>query len=108
MAQFNPFLRAEYRTDSKGGVRTIEHPHNVENIVFQTRGEPLDAFEDDLADQLMTVFGGGAQELSDVVQGLNTAGSRARDGAEWTERSFQDQMAESAAALFATSQEVAG
>jgi len=94
-------LHADLRSQSKGDTRTIEDPRSVENIVFQTRGGALDAFEDKLADDLMAVFGAGAEEVGDVVQGLNAAGSRDRTGAPWTEQTFREQMAASAAALFA-------
>lgn len=103
MPQFNPFLRAEVCSPSKGGPRMVEDPRAVENFVFQTRSGALDAFEDRLADTLMDVFGAGAEELDDVIAGLNAAGSRDRAGAVWTEQSFQDQMAGSSAGLFAVS-----
>ncbi|QDK35699.1 recombinase-like helix-turn-helix domain-containing protein [Sphingomonas sp. IC081] len=104
MHHTNPFLHVAARSEAKGGPTTIEEPKAVENIVFQTRGGPLDPFEDRLADELMTVFDGGAVELEDVVAGLNAAGSRDRAGAPWTGQSFSGQMAASADGLFAASE----
>ncbi len=105
IAQYNPFLGKGRAVGTKGGPDTIERPGDVDNIVFQTRGAPLDAFEDGLADVLMAVFAAGAEEIDDVVAGLNAAGSVDRAGAAWTARSFTDQMAASAAALFAVTEE---
>jgi|GEM_PF-2848007 len=89
-------------TVNGGGGGYIENPAAVENIVFQTRGAALGTFEARLADDLMQVFGAGAENLDDVVQGLNAAGSRDVHGAAWTDASFTAQMAVSAAATFAT------
>jgi hypothetical protein len=88
-------------TISGGGGGHIEDPAQVENIVFQTRAVPLDAFETRLSGDLMQVFGAGAEELGDVVRALNAAGSRDVDGVAWTDESFVAQMAASAAATFA-------
>jgi hypothetical protein len=90
-----------------GGGGFSENPAAVENIVFQTRGAPLDAFEAKLAEDLMQVFGTGAEELEDVVRGLNATGSIDAQGAAWTDESFVAQMSVSAAALFATTEGVA-
>lgn len=101
MARYNDFLAVEARREAKGGVRTIETPGQIENFVFQTRAGPLDPFEDRLAGDLMEVFGAGAEEIDDVVAGLNGAGSLDSGGRPWTADSFRQQMAVSAAGLFA-------
>lgn len=101
MQDFNSYLSAEWRAQDKGGPQTIEDPVHAENFIFQTRGGALDPFEDRLADELMAVFNLGAEEIGDVVAGLNAAGSLDAKGNPWSEQSFQDQMAASAAQLFA-------
>lgn len=97
----NPYLGADLRSDTKGSEATVEDLCTVQNIRTQTAGGPLDPFEDRLADELMTVFGAGAEEIDDVVAALNAAGSRDQSGAAWNEASFRAQMAASSAALFA-------
>lgn len=96
----NPYLSAD-AASAKGGPLSIEDPHAVTNIVFQTRSGPLAAFEDRLADALMGVFADGADEIDTVVAGLNAAGSVDSNGDQWTGESFAAQMHASAALLFA-------
>lgn len=103
--KYNPFLGNILRDQTKGGGPMVENPQSVENIIIQTAAGPLDSFEDRLADDLMNVFGSGAEEIGDVVAALTALGSTDRAGEAWTERSFRDQMASSAAALFAASGE---
>lgn len=87
---------------AKGGGRYIEEPAQVENIVFQTRAGPLDAFEDALALAMTAAFDAGAFEFSELVSGLNAGGSRDRDGAAWTEPSLDAELDRLGQALFQT------
>lgn len=98
--QHNPFLAADRHQDSKGDARTIELPGSVRNIVFQTRGGSLTPFEDRMADALMTVFEGGADQLGAVVAGLNALSCLDRAGQVWTEESLAACLRELGNALF--------
>lgn len=99
--QHNPFLAADRHQDSKGGDRTIELPGSVRNIVLQTRGGPLTPFEDRLADALMAVFDGGAEDLGAVVAALNAHPCPDANGQAWTEASLAACLHELGNALFA-------
>lgn len=101
MHQHNPFLAADRHRDAKGDPRTIEPAHGAQNIVFQTRGGPLTAFEDQLADALMAVFGDGATELDDVVAGLNARAAHDAGGQPWTADSLAACLKTLGDALFA-------
>ncbi len=100
MAQLNPFL-SPGDSSGKGGGRFIEDPAAVENIVFQTRGEPLTPFEDALADGLMAAYGGGAETLDQLVSALNAQGCTDRAGRMWTAATLTADLA-AAATLFAS------
>lgn len=102
--QFNSFLLSDGTIQKKGGGRFVEDAAHVENIVVQTRGGPLDPFEDRLAGEIMDAFGQGHFALDQLVAALNDAGSVDAMGQAWTEAAFQDQMALSASLLFAGSQ----
>lgn len=104
VSMFNHFLEAGRRRDEKGGPLTIEVPGAVENIAIQTRSGALDEFEDELADALMAVFADGAEQIADVVAGLDRAGSRDCNGNAWTEAALREQLTLSAAQLFASSE----
>jgi hypothetical protein len=97
----NPFLSADRHTDTKGDTRTIEPRHGAANIVFQTRGGPLTAFEDRLADALMATFAAGATGLDDVASGLNARDVTDPDGQLWTAESLSACLRNLGDALFA-------
>lgn len=97
----NPYLAADRHRDSKGDSRTVESPREVTNIIFQTRGAPLSAFEDRLADALMAVFDEGAHELDAVVAGLNARAVTDADGQPWTAQSLTTCLQQLGDALFA-------
>lgn len=99
--QTNPFLAADRWQGNKGDTRTVEAPASVRNIVLQTRGGELTAFEDRLADGLMQVFGQGAEELGAVVAGLNALPCRDPDGKDWTGESLTACLHQLGNALFA-------
>lgn len=82
--ELNPFLTSA-GSGRKGGGLFTEAPHEVDNIVFQTRGAPLTDFEDRLAESLMAAFSQGASELSEVVQAMNAGGGVDDQGQAWTE-----------------------
>jgi hypothetical protein len=70
----------------------VEKPDEAVNTVWQTRLAPPTGYENALGDALEQVFASGAETLSQVIEGLNKLGSRAPDGASWTEASFQQEM----------------
>lgn len=100
MTQLNPFL-SPGDSSGKGGGRFIEDPATAENIVFQTRGEPLTPFEDALADGLMAAYGEGAETLDQLVSALNAQGCTDRAGRMWTAATLTADLA-AAATLFAS------
>lgn len=91
MLELNPYLVAP--SGSRGGGRFIEDPAAVENIVFQTRGEALTGFEEQLADALMAAYAAGATELDEVVRALAGQGCVDRAGAAWTEAALRAELA---------------
>ncbi|GLK46005.1 MULTISPECIES: recombinase-like helix-turn-helix domain-containing protein [Novosphingobium] len=86
--------------DAKGGGRFIEEPDQVDNFVFQTRGGPLDPFEQALSQALTAAFDAGAFEFPELVAALNAGGSRAPDGAAWTEPTLDAELDRLGQALF--------
>jgi hypothetical protein len=96
--RYNSYLSGT--SDPKGGGRYIEEPALVENIVFQTRGGPLDPFEDALALAMTAAFDSGAFEFAELVADLNAADSCDRDGAAWTEASLDAELDRLSEALF--------
>lgn len=86
--ELNPFLTPA-AAGSKGGGLFTEAPSAVENIIFQTRGASLTAFEDRLADQLMSAFSQGAVELAEVVETMNREGGLDDQGRAWTADSLE-------------------
>lgn len=96
--QYNAYLAQA--SDAKGGGRFIEEPDSVPNFVFQTRGGPLDPFEDALALALTAAFDAGAFEFPELVAGLNAGGSRDKTGAEWTESTLDAELDRLGQALF--------
>lgn len=92
---YNPRLK-DWRNvipATEPGQGYIEPPGGFSNLVWQTRQYEPDQFEQDLVAALQPVFGAGAEELSDVVAGLNQAGCFDRSGNLWTEDSFRSAMA---------------
>lgn len=93
--QYNPQLKdwAKVIPSSEPGQGRIETPGGFDNRVWQNRERVPEAFELALIEGLEAVFTGGAQSLAEVVSGLNNAGNNDRQGAPWTEASFQQEMA---------------
>jgi hypothetical protein len=100
MQTFNAFLRLP--REAKGGGALLERLEAVENFVFQTAGAEPEPFEAELADRLMEVFAAGLWELAQVVAALNERAFRDSRGTLWTESSLREQLARSAARLFAS------
>lgn len=90
---YNTLRAAVLAADSKGGGRLIEDPAHVENIVWQTRSQPLTQAEEDLADALMAVFAEGAWELSETCAALEARGAKASDGTAFTPESLKAHLA---------------
>ena len=103
---FNPYLTAS-ASGTKGGGLFTEVPAAVDNIVFQTRGEPLTPFEDRLADALMVAFGAGIVELADVVSALNAFGSLDDQGRPWTADGLERALKVLGERVFAPSEDAA-
>src|SRR5882757_2993075 len=95
----NPFL--ETGGDTKGGGLFLGNPAMVQNIPCRTSGAPPTAFEAQLADTLMALFSAGSWELDAILPQLEARGCRDRNGSPWTAATFQSQLEESAARLFA-------
>ena len=87
----NPYLK---RTPTSGEAAkgSIEKVDSIQNLVWQTRSAPPTDYENRLADLLEQVFASGLEELAPLVARLNELGSKAPDGATWTEASFQTYM----------------
>lgn len=92
---YNPQLRDWQKVipASEPGQGHIERPGGFANPVWQTRKHAPAQFELDLQAALEEVFAAGATKLPEVVSGLNKAGCLDRTGAQWTEDSFQREMA---------------
>lgn len=95
MFELNPFLTPDPEP-GKGGTNFIEQPDAVRNIVFQTRGQDLSAYEAGLAGALMRAFEAGCTELEQLVAALDAGGSKDESGAAWTVDSLAGQLARSA------------
>ena len=55
-------------------------------------GKPLSPYEKKLSGALAEIFGGGTHHLAGVIDGLNTLGLNAPDGAPWDENRFRAEM----------------
>ena len=88
----NPWL-AEPR-GSKGNADTVEDPRRPELLRWQTRTRAPTAYEERLADALMTIFSDEVYELPDIVARLNDSGVPDPTGMTWTEAGFEAAMLE--------------
>ena len=88
----NPWLATQ--RGSKGGADTVEDPRRPELLRWQTRKGPPTAYEERLADALMTIFGDEVCELPGIVARLNDAGIPDPTGSPWTESGFEAAMRE--------------
>lgn len=91
----NPQLRPWQASapNNVAGKGKIEAPGKAKNIVWQTRAAAPTDYENSLGDALEQVFGQGAENLDDVVAGLNRLGMRQRNGQAWTADLFTAEMA---------------
>lgn len=87
----NPFLpdSEQIIPSSEGGKGTIHHPGHYQNVIWQTRRRVPDGFEKNLIAALEDIFESGVEELDQVVSRLNAERMFDRNGAHWTEGSFQ-------------------
>lgn len=92
---FNPQLKTWSRIipSSEPGQGSIEPPGGFDNRVWQTRERAPEPFEIELVTALEAVFASGAEELAEVVAGLNARHSLDRQGKPWSESSFLQEMA---------------
>lgn len=90
---YNPKLTRtappEVRRAAKG---QIEHPGEIENVVWQTRPAVPSDYENALGDAFETVFGEGITDLDALIARLNELGVGTPDGEAWTSESFQAHM----------------
>ncbi len=91
----NPELKTWARIipSSEPGQGHIERPGDFDNRVWQNRQRAPEAFEFALVAALEAVFESGANELDEVIAGLNERHSQDRQGQPWTEESFLQEMA---------------
>jgi hypothetical protein len=88
---FNPYLKQGPRS-SNAARGSIEKVDAIENLVWQTRPALPTDYENRLADLLEQAFSAGIEGLAPLVAKLNELGSKAPDGAPWSEESFQSFM----------------
>lgn len=82
----------EMKPSNKGGKGSIESYDPMENIVWQSRTAPPTDYEDALGDALENVMGDGTHDLAGIVKGLAEHGVRARNGSEFTEETFKEEL----------------
>lgn len=87
----NPYLQGT-AASGEAAKGSIEKVDAIENLVWQTRAAPPTEYENRLADLLEQAFADGIEELSPLVAKLNELGSKAPDGAAWTEARFQSYL----------------
>lgn len=82
---FNPFLKPWLapQPNNVAGKGVIEKPGETENFIWQTRKAEPTQYENDFGDALEQVFEAGANELQEVVDGLNRVGFRTPEGNAW-------------------------
>ena len=85
---FNPYLK-HAPAGNEAAKGSIEKVDPARNLIWQTRAAPPTEYENRLGDALEQAFASGTHELDALVAKLNELGSRAPDGAAWTEASFQ-------------------
>ncbi|WP_118185347.1 recombinase-like helix-turn-helix domain-containing protein [Paraburkholderia phosphatilytica] len=85
VVNFNPYLKPwrAPQPNNVAGKGVIEQPGTAENMVWQTRKAEPTQYENDFGDALEKVFDEGANELDEVVTGLNGIGFRTPEGSEW-------------------------
>lgn len=80
---------------------TDPHLNEPEDIVWQQRlaREPT-AYENAVGEALERLFDEGIEDLDGIVAGLNRLEVPSPDGAPWTARTFQDEIAKLGAKEF--------
>jgi hypothetical protein len=63
----------------------------------QTRTQEVNAWQQELANVIESVFAKGAKELDEVVRGLNGTRVRPPNGDDWTQENFTAVMREQGA-----------
>ncbi|CAE6850702.1 recombinase-like helix-turn-helix domain-containing protein [Paraburkholderia domus] len=82
---FNPSLKPWLapQPNNVAGKGVIEKPGETDNLIWQTRKAEPTQYENDFGDALEKVFEAGANELQEVVDGLNRLGFRTPEGNTW-------------------------
>ncbi len=88
---FNPALpeSRQFTPPAEGGNGNIHKPGDYHNLIWQTRSRVPESWELELIATLETLFEQGAENLTQLVDGLNALKMHDRQGDAWSEESFQ-------------------
>lgn len=88
---FNPALpeSRQFTPPAEGGNGNIRKPGDYPNLIWQTRSRVPESWELQLIATLETLFEQGAENLGELVSGLNGVRMYDQQGEPWSESSFQ-------------------
>lgn len=88
---FNPALpeSCQFTPPAEGGNGNIHKPGDYHNLIWQTRSRVPENWELQLIATLETLFEQGAENLGELVSGLNGVRMHDQQGEPWSESSFQ-------------------
>lgn len=88
---FNPALpeSRQFTPPAEGGNGNIHKPGDYHNLIWQTRSRVPENWELQLIATLETLFEQGAENLGELVSGLNGVRMHDQQGEPWSESSFQ-------------------
>ena len=90
--EYNSYLTVDGKDNAtkQGGAGYIESPGDkFMNMIWQTRQIEPSAYERKLCETLSMLFAQGAQQLEEIVQGLNDTAVRPPSSERWTEENFR-------------------
>lgn len=88
---FNPALpeSRQFTPPAEGGNGNIHKPGDYENLIWQTRSRVPESWELQLIATLEGLFEQGAENLTQLVDGLNGLRMHDQQGESWSEASFE-------------------
>ncbi|MEF3089203.1 hypothetical protein QFI91_12585 [Raoultella sp. WB_B2P2-3] len=88
---FNPALpeSRQFTPPAEGGNGNIHKPGDYENLIWQTRSRVPESWELQLIATLEGLFEQGAENLTQLVDGLNGLRMHDQQGEPWSEASFE-------------------